>query len=83
MTPEDVRSCILQILEDEGSLVTVDSDDGRHFSAVVVSKRFDGLTALKRHRLVMLGLGDHITADVIHALSLKTFTPLEWERKAE
>ncbi|CUT17025.1 MULTISPECIES: BolA family protein [Candidatus Ichthyocystis] len=83
MTPEDVRSCIMQVLEDEDSFVTVDGADGRHFSAVVVSKRFDGLTLLRRHRLVMVGLGDRIAADVIHALSLRTFTPLEWERSAK
>jgi BolA protein len=51
--------------------------DGRgHFSVLVVSKRFDGLSTLRRHRLVYDTVGDMMLTD-IHALSIQAFAPGE------
>jgi BolA protein len=51
--------------------------DGRgHFSVLVVSKRFDGLGTLRRHRLVYEAVGDMMLTD-IHALSIQAFAPGE------
>lgn len=51
--------------------------DGRgHFSVLVVSKRFDGLDTLRRHRLVYDAVGDMMLTD-IHALSIQAFAPGE------
>ena len=49
---------------------------GSHFEVVVVSKAFEGLTTLARHRLVYQALGDAMTQD-IHALSIKAYAPNE------
>lgn len=57
---------------------TVDGD-GRHWNAVVSSPAFEGLSMLKQHRLVYAALGDSFDTEALHALSLKTFTPAEWE----
>ncbi len=54
--------------------------DGQHFEAVVVSEAFAGKSRVQRHQLVYQTLGDRMRAE-IHALSMKTFTPQEWEQQ--
>ena len=56
--------------------VNVQGEDGVHFEAVVVSPSFAGKLPLARHRLVYATLGERMGGE-IHALSLKTLTPLE------
>ncbi len=53
--------------------------DGRHWEAIVVSNQFEGLLPLPRHRLVYAVVHDYMATDAIHALSLKTYTPTEWQ----
>jgi BolA protein len=51
--------------------------DGRgHFTVLIVSKRFAGLSTLRRHRLVYESVGDMMTTD-IHALSIQALAPGE------
>ncbi len=61
-----------------GSQVSV-SGDGAHFEAVVISEAFDGKGMLQQHRMVYATLGDNIENAAIHALSIKTYTPAQWE----
>jgi len=61
-----------------GSSVEVDGD-GTHFEAVIVSDTFIGKTLLERHKLVYNALGEAMK-EKIHALSLKTYTPEQWEK---
>lgn len=76
MTPEELQSLIEAAFADSHVEVT---GDGRHFSAVVVSKAFAGKNPIARHRLVYAALGDRFDTDVLHALSLKTYTPEQWQ----
>ena len=52
--------------------------DGSHFDAVVVSPAFEGLTPIKKQRLVMDTVKQQIASGELHALSIKTFTPQQW-----
>ena len=54
------------------------SGDGSHFDAVVVSDAFDGLTLIKRQRLVMDTVKAEIASGELHALSIKTYTLSQW-----
>ena len=74
-TPEDVRRYIAAGLE--CSVLEVEGD-GRHFSALIVSPAFDGRTRVARHQLVYAALGERMHAEV-HALSMRTLTPAEYE----
>ena len=47
-----------------------------HFTIEVVSPRFEGLTSIKRHRLVY-SIIDEEMGSPVHALSLITKTPAE------
>jgi len=74
-TPDEVRSFIAaglscSHLEVEG--------DGRHFFATIVSPSFEGLSRVRRHQLVYTALGERMK-EQIHALSMKTLTPTEYE----
>jgi len=77
VTPGNVRDYILQGLECEHVEV---EGDGRHFDAVIVSKAFEGKGMLQQQRLVFQILGDKM--EIIHALSMKTFTPQQWAGQA-
>lgn len=46
---------------------------------VVVSPQFEGKSLPQQHRLVYAALGDRIVKGEIHALSIKSFTPGQWE----
>ena len=53
---------------------------GGHFSLTIVSEAFDGLSLLKRHRLVYEAANTLMKSD-IHALSIKAFTPTEYHSR--
>ena len=55
------------------------SGDGRHFDAVVVSEEFMNKSRLARHRMIYEALGDKMK-DEVHALSMKLYTLVEWEK---
>ncbi len=53
--------------------------DGRHWYATIVSSAFEGKRPIQRHQLVYATLGTKMLTDEVHALSMKTLTPSEWE----
>lgn len=55
------------------------SGDGRHFDAVVVSDEFVSKPLLERHRMIYTALGE-LMKEEVHALSMKLYTKLEWEK---
>lgn len=69
---------IKQMIENqlEDAMVDVQGDDGVHFEATIISPAFEGLSPIKRHRLVYAALGDAMQ-QAIHALSITAKTPSE------
>ena len=57
--------------------------DGSKFEARVVSPSFDGLSTIKRHKLVYAVLDEHIRSGAIHALSIRAYTPQEWDARED
>jgi acid stress-induced BolA-like protein IbaG/YrbA len=80
MDPEEVKRLIEAGMP--GSQVTV-KGDGSHFDAVVVSEAFAGLTPVKKQQLVYATVNEKITSGQLHALSIKTYTPEEWEKASK
>lgn len=76
MNPEELKKIIEAAFADGHVEVT---GDGRHFSAVVVSEAFSGKNMIAQHRLVYAALGDRFDTEAVHALSLKTYTPEQWQ----
>ena len=54
---------------------------GQSFDVIVVSEAFEGVALLDRHRMVNDAVADEIKA--IHAFSLKTWTPAQYEKKKD
>ncbi|GAB4344740.1 MAG: BolA/IbaG family iron-sulfur metabolism protein [Gammaproteobacteria bacterium] len=76
MQPEEIQAMIEAGLP--GATHVSVSGDGTYFKAVVVSEEFAGKGKVQQHRMVYATLGDKMRAD-IHALSIQTFTPGDWE----
>jgi acid stress-induced BolA-like protein IbaG/YrbA len=74
-TAADVRNYIAAGLPCEHLEV---EGDGRHFFATIVAAEFEGCSRVQRHQRVYAALGDRMRAQ-IHALSMKTLTPAEWQ----
>ena len=77
MDPEQVKQLIQAGLPDCEVTVT---GDGSHFDAIVVGEVFAGLSPVKKQQLVYRTVNDRITSGELHALSIRTYTPQEWEK---
>ncbi|MDO4724297.1 MAG: BolA/IbaG family iron-sulfur metabolism protein [Comamonadaceae bacterium] len=76
MTAEELQSLIQQGLECQHIEL---QGDGRHWFATIVSPAFEGLGLIQRQRLVYATLGQRLHTDEVHALSMKTLTPAQWQ----
>ena len=77
VTPESIQKNIEQGMTT--TYLTV-GGDGQHFEAVIVSEEFAGKSRIQRHQRVYQTLGDRMRGE-IHALSMKTYTPQEWQEQ--
>lgn len=77
MQPEQIARLIETGLP--GATAMVDGD-GTHFTAIVVSSEFAGKSLLQQHRIVYGVLGERMGGE-IHALSMQTFTPEQWQNR--
>ena len=57
--------------------------DGRHWYATLVSTEFEGKRLIQRHQRVYATLGQKMYTDEVHALSMKTYTPAEWQAQGQ
>ena len=60
--------------------IYIKSDDKIHFKAIIISNQFQNLNLINRQRKINKILNDFFLSGEIHALSLKTYTPEEWEK---
>ena len=79
MREEDIKQ--LLELNIQNAIVTI-TGDGTHFEAVIVSEAFTGKTLVQQHQIVYQALGGKMGTD-IHALSLQTYTPEQWDKKKD
>lgn len=54
--------------------------DGHHFEAVIVCGEFAGKNRVQRQQRVFAVVGEKMERNEIHALSMKCYTPDEWEQ---
>ena len=76
VTPTDIQGYIAQGLPCEHLAV---DGDGAHFEAVIVSNVFEGKSRLQRQQAVYKALGGRMESGEIHALSMRTLPPEEWD----
>ena len=75
MTAEELQTIIRAGLACEHLAL---EGDGRHWFATIVSGAFEGRRPIQRHQQVYATLGGRMQTDEVHALSMKTYTPVEW-----
>ena len=81
-TKADVLKAKLETCELQPEFIRmVDTSDGcgSKFEAIIVSAKFDGMALLERQQAVNTVLADDMPG--IHALSMKTWTPAQYEKK--
>lgn len=78
LSVEEVREKIAAAINCAELIVT---GDGYHYQAVIVSAEFVGLSPVKKQQKVYAALGESITSGALHALTMQTFTPEEWNKQ--
>lgn len=80
MTASEIETLIREGLPNvEAVRVRDEVGDGNHWAALIVTPAFEGKSLVQRHQMVYASLRGAM-ADRIHALSMKTYTPSEWEK---
>jgi stress-induced morphogen len=75
-SPEDIKRRIESAIPGSHAEVEDYTGGGDHFRATVTAAAFDGRSRVEQHRLVYEVFGAEI-GGAIHALSLKTQTPVK------
>ncbi|OLQ75953.1 transcriptional regulator BolA [Photobacterium proteolyticum] len=85
MIQERIEEKLQQVFEplhlevvNESNMHNVPPGSESHFKVVVVSKQFDGVRLIGRHRAVNSALAEEL-AHSIHALAIHTYTESEWQ----
>jgi len=83
MTPEEISKRIQEKLP--GARVSIRDLTGTadHWEVTVVAPAFEGKSMLDQHRLVKGFFETEIASGILHAFSLKTYTPDEWVQKGK
>ncbi len=79
MQAQAIKELLQQHLPD--AEIVVEGEDGQHFSCVIISPSFQGKSRVEQQQMIYAALGSHITSGTIHALSLKTYTPEEYQQR--
>ena len=61
--------------------VHVMTNDGSHFQVIAIGELFADLSKVKKQQVIYAPLAEFINDNRIHALSIKTYTPTEWQRE--
>lgn len=82
MNEQEIKSLIeAEIMDAEVEIIDT-KGTGSHFTARVIAPLFRNLSLLDQHQLVYKAVGVYMKKE-IHALSIKTFSPEEWETQKQ
>ena len=79
MTLDEIKARIEANL-DTNHVQIIDLGGGDHIRAVVVSKQFQGLPLIRQHKLVLDLFTSEINSNEVHALTVKTLTPEQFDK---
>ncbi|MEX0445879.1 BolA family iron metabolism protein IbaG [Xenorhabdus sp. SGI246] len=77
MDTNDIKKVLMEKLVLDEVIV---SGDGSHFQVIAVGEIFAELSRVKQQQTVYAPLMEYIADNRIHALSIKTYTPAQWQR---
>lgn len=80
ITPEEIKETLGKALP----VQLVDTQDltggGDHWQVIVVSPAFEGKGMLEQQRMVNDALKEAMDSQRIHALTMKLYTPAQWQK---
>ncbi|CAM3022520.1 BolA family iron metabolism protein IbaG [Vibrio rarus] len=72
---------VKKLLDDALQLAEIHvKGEGSHYEVIAVDESFAGMSRVKKQQLIYAPLVEYIQRNDIHALSIKAFTPDEWQR---
>ncbi|MGL9773831.1 MAG: BolA family iron metabolism protein IbaG [Sodalis sp. (in: enterobacteria)] len=77
METSEIKAVLMKALALDAAHV---SGDGSHFQVIAVSEQFAGMSRVKKQQTIYAPLMEYISDNSIHALSIKAYTPDEWQR---
>ena len=78
MTSDEIQNLIEAGVPNSKAMVS--GGEGK-YEAIVVSESFADLSMVKEHQMVYATVKSQIASGELHALSIKAFTPEEWEKE--
>lgn len=78
METSEIKALIEKGIENSEAIVT--GSEGK-YEAIVISPAFEGMTMVKEHQLVYATVNPQIASGELHALSIKAYTPEEWQER--
>ncbi|HEY5542576.1 MAG TPA: BolA family transcriptional regulator [Candidatus Binatia bacterium] len=80
ISPEEIKETLTNALP----VTVIETQDltggGDHWQLIIVSPAFEGKGLIEQHRMVNEALKEPMEDQRIHALSLKTYSPAQWEK---
>ncbi|MCU4136847.1 BolA family transcriptional regulator [Buchnera aphidicola (Sitobion miscanthi)] len=77
MDNQNIKSLLVNRLNLEKAFVTGDKN---HIKIIAIGNIFKGITQVKKQQIVYKPLINMISEKQIHAVSIVTYTPQEWEK---
>ena len=60
-------------------LEVIDLRGGDHIQVIIVSPEFENKSLVEKHKIIYDILNNEMKTNEIHALTLKTYSPSEWQ----
>ena len=77
VSSDEIKQLIAAQIEVEHVIAEL---NGANINLVVVSHKFDGLNSVKKQQMVYACLSDLIAKGDLHAVTMKLYTPAEWDQ---
>ena len=80
MSPQELKSKLETLAPSTRAEVVDLTGTQDHYQATIISPIFQGKMMIDQHRLVMNLMQKDIDSGEVHALTLKTYTPEQYEK---
>ena len=80
METKEITSMIKQAIPNSEVNVVDLKGTGDHFSALIISDAFEGVSLVDRHKMIYNSISDLMTTK-IHAMQIKSLTKNEWAKQ--
>lgn len=77
MKNKEIKDLLMQSLILDEAHVT---SNGSHFQVIVIGDIFSTMARVEKQQMVYAPLTKYITDNSIHALSIRAYTPKEWQQ---